>query len=235
MSETLKDPRIAEGMRAQMQLRRKLLDGGARQIGWKVGFGAPASKEKLGLTAPLVGFLLDRALIPSGATVSLAGWQKPAAEAEIAAHMGRDLPAAASRDQARSAIAALGPAIELADIDGPMEDVPAVLAGDIFQRHVVLGPRDIMRSGARLEGLKARVSRSGMDVPAPAALETNIGDIIDIVRHVADVAAAVYDGLRAGQFIICGSLTAPMLLEPGERGVDYALEPIGAISVKFSA
>jgi len=235
MSETLKDPRIAEGMRAQMQLRRKLLDGGARQIGWKVGFGAPASKEKLGLTAPLVGFLLDRALIPSGATVSLAGWQKPAAEAEIAAHMGRDLPAAASRDQARSAIAALGPAIELADIDGPMEDVPAVLAGDIFQRHVVLGPRDIMRSGARLEGLKARVSRSGTDVPAPAALETNIGDIIDIVRHVADVAAAVYDGLRAGQFIICGSLTAPMLLEPGERGVDYALEPIGAISVKFSA
>jgi 2-keto-4-pentenoate hydratase len=100
---------------------------------------------------------------------------------------------------------------------------------------VILGPRDTMRSGARLDGLKARVSRSGTDVPVPAALETNTGDIIDIVRHVADVAAAVAGGLRAGQFIICGSLTAPMLLEAGERGVDYALEPIGAISVKFSA
>jgi 2-keto-4-pentenoate hydratase len=235
MSETLKDPRIAEGMRAQMELRRKLLDAGAKQIGWKVGLGAPAMQLKLGLTAPIVGFLLDRALLVSGAAVSLNGWQKPVAEAEVAAYMGRDLPASASRDEARRAITAIGPAIELADADGPMDDVRSVLAGDIFQRHVILGPRDTMRSGARLDGLKARVSRSGTDVPVPAALETNTGDIIDIVRHVADVAAAVAGGLRAGQFIICGSLTAPMLLEAGERGVDYALEPIGAISVKFSA
>ena len=116
----------------------------------------------------------------------------------------------------------------------PMDDVQAVLAGDIFQRHVILGPRDIMRSGARLDGLKGRVTRSGQDVPVPADLETNIGEVVNIVRHVADVAAAVGGGLRAGQFIICGSLTAPMFLEPGERGVDFELEPIGAISVRFS-
>ena len=67
----------------------------------------------------------------------------------------------------------------------------------------------------------------------PADLETNIGEVVDIVRHVADVAAAVGGGLRAGQFIICGSLTAPMLLEPGERGIDFELAPIGAISVDF--
>ena len=115
-----------------------------------------------------------------------------------------------------------------------MDDVQAVLAGDIFQRHVILGPRDAMRSGARLDGLKGRVTRSGQDVPVPADLETNIGEIINIVRHVADVAAAVGDGLRAGQFIICGSLTAPMFLEPGESGVDFELAPIGAVSVRFS-
>ena len=58
--------------------------------------------------------------------------------------------------------------------------------------------------------------------------------MVNIVRHVADVAAAVGGGLRAGQFIICGSLTAPMFLEPGESGVDFELAPIGAISVRFS-
>ena len=142
MSETLDDPRIANGMRAQMELRKRQLDGGAKQIGWKVGLGAPAMQAKCGLTAPIVGFLLDRAELASGATVSLAGWQKPAAEAEIAAYIGRDLPAGAGRDEVRRAIAALGPAIELADVDGPMDDVQAVLAGDIFQRHVILGPRD---------------------------------------------------------------------------------------------
>jgi 2-keto-4-pentenoate hydratase len=156
------------------------------------------------------------------------------AEAEIAAYIGHDLPAGANRDEVRRAIVALGPAIELADPDSPMDDVQAALAGDIFQRHVILGPRDPMRSGARLDGLKGRVIRSGQDVPVPADLETNIGEVVNIVRHVADVTAAVGGGLRAGQFIICGSLTAPMFLEPAERGVDFELAPIGEISVRFS-
>ena len=234
MSETLQDPRIANGMRAQMELRQKLLDGGAKQIGWKVGLGAPAMQAKCGLTAPIVGFLLDRAELASGATVSLAGWKKPVAEAEIAAYIGRDLPAGANRDEVRRAIAALGPAIELADADGPMDDVQATLAGDIFQRHVILGPRDAMRGGARLDGLTGRVTRSGQDVPVPADLETNIGEVVNIVRHVADVTAAVGGGLRAGQFIICGSLTVPMFLEAGESGVDFQLAPIGEVSVRFS-
>jgi 2-keto-4-pentenoate hydratase len=55
------------------------------------------------------------------------------------------------------------------------------------------------------------------------------------VRHVADVAAALGEGLRAGQFIICGSLTAPLMLEPHEHGLDYTLDPVGALSVRFSA
>jgi 2-keto-4-pentenoate hydratase len=234
MSETLQDPRIAKGMRAQMELRQKLLDSGAKQIGWKVGLGAPAMQAKCGLTAPIVGFLLDRAELASGATVPLAGWKKPVAEAEIATYIGRDLHAGANRDDVRRAIAALGPAIELADVDGPMDDVQATLAGDIFQRHVILGPRDALRGGARLDGLKGRVIRSGQDVPVPADLETNIGEVVNIVRHVADVAAAVGGGLRAGQFIICGSLTAPMFLEAGESSIDFQLAPIGEISVRFS-
>jgi 2-keto-4-pentenoate hydratase len=116
-----------------------------------------------------------------------------------------------------------------------MDDVEAVLSGDIFQRHVILGQRDIMRQGARLQGLKGRLTRSGQDVPVPVDLETNIGDVLNIVRHVADVAAAMGDRLRAGQFIICGSLTPPMFLEQRENSIEFALEPIGRISVGFSA
>jgi 2-keto-4-pentenoate hydratase len=235
MSSTLNDPRIGNGMRAQIALRRARLAEGAKQIGWKVGLGAPAMQKKLHLTAPIVGFLLDRAMLPSGASVSLKDWQKPVAEAEIAAYIGHDLPGGADRESVRSAIAALGPAIELADVDCPMDDIERVLAGDIFQRHVILGPRDTTCAGARLDGLVGRVRRSGKDVPVPADLETNIGEIVGIVHHVADVAAALGDSLRAGQFIICGSLTPPMFLEPGESGVEFALDPIGAISVKFSA
>ena len=61
MSATLNDPRIAAGMRRQFELRKQQLDAGAKQIGWKVGLGAPAALERCKLTKPVVGFLLDRA------------------------------------------------------------------------------------------------------------------------------------------------------------------------------
>jgi 2-keto-4-pentenoate hydratase len=235
MSATLSDPRIANGMRKQFELRRERLAAGAKQIGWKVGMGAPAVQERNKLTAPVVGFLLDSAQLPSAATVSLKGWTKPAAEAEIAAYIGRDVPANADREAVRAAISALGPAIELADVDSAMDDVEGALAGDIWQRHVILGPPDKSRAGTRLDGLSGRATRSGKNVPVPADLETNIGEIVGIVRHVADITAALGDGLRAGQFIICGSLTAPMFLDPDEAGIEFALDPIGAISVRFTA
>lgn len=235
MSRLLEDPRIAAGMRAQLALRRQRLDAGARQVGWKVGFGAPAAKEKLRLAAPLAGFLLDTALLPSGATVSLAGWRKPVAEPEIAAFVGRDLPAGADPEAAAAAITALAPAIELADIDGPMDDVESILAGDIFQRHVILGPRDAARRGGSAAGLGALVRRNEADVPVPAALETNLGaSIVDIVRHVADLAAAVGDGLRAGQFVICGSLTPPLFLDAVDRAIELQLDPGGKVAVNVA-
>src|SRR5262249_59649998 len=110
-------------------------------------------------------------------------------------------------------IAALGPAIELADIDGPGDDVESILAGDIFQRHVVLGPRDPSRAGIRLDGLRGRVMRSGKDIAVPADLESNVGEIAGIVRHVADTLGAFGEALRSGDVLITGSVTPPLLLE----------------------
>jgi len=226
------DPRIANGMRRQSALRTSRLQAGAKLIGWKVGFGAPAAMEKLRISGPLIGFLLDRALLPSPARVSVAGWTKPVAEPEIAVHIGRDVAGEADRDTARAAISALGPAIELADVDGPNDDVEAVLAGDIFQRHVVLGPADMSHAGARLDGLSGRVTRSGRTLDVPGDLEANTGRLVDIVRHVAAATAAFADGLRAGQFIIAGSIVPPLFVEAGES-VTFELHPIGAVSVAF--
>jgi 2-keto-4-pentenoate hydratase len=230
VSSTLADPRIARGMERQNALRQTRLAAGAKIVGWKVGFGAPAAKEKLRLAKPLVGFLLDRALLLNDAEVSLRGWHKPVAEPEIAVYLAHDVAAGADEKTARAAIAALGPAIEFADIDCAMDDVEAILSVDIFQRYVVLGPRDATRAGGRLHGLTARVARSGRDVPVAPDLESNTGRIVEIVQHVADVAAATGESLRAGQFIIAGSLTPPLFLDASDYALTFALDPIGAVS-----
>src|SRR3954464_4795691 len=145
------DPRIARGMEKQLGERRARIAAGEKPIGWKVGLGAPPAMERLNIKAPLIGFMMKKSLLENGATVSLMGWTKPVAEPEVAVHMGRDLPGGADRATAIAAIAGLGPAIELADLNPPPDDVEVTLAGNIFPRHVILGNCDTGRAGAKLD------------------------------------------------------------------------------------
>jgi len=235
MTTALAEARVARGMRAQLELRRRAIAAGARPIGWKVGFGAPAALAKFALSAPLLGFMLDRNVVASGAAVSLAGWVKPAAEPEIAVDMGADLPGGGSRTAAAEAIAAIGPAIELADVAFAPEDVEAILSGNIFHRHVLFGSHDRRRAGGRVDGLHARVWRNGAPHADTREVEQNTGKLVDIVRHVADVLAACGEQLRAGDVIIAGSVIAPIFLSPDDRALDYTLDPIGSVAVSFTA
>ena len=228
------DERIARGMRIQLDLRRRRIASGATPVGWKVGFGAPAAMAKFAITAPLVGFMLDRNVVASGDTVSLAGWTKPVAEPEIAVEMRDDLPGGATPAAAAAAIGALGPAIELADVEIPPEEVVTILAGNIFHRHVVFGPRDRARAGGRIDGLNARVRRNGTLHAETTELEANTGNLVDIVRHVADLLAACGERLAAGDVIIAGSVVAPIFLGPDDRAIDFAIDPLGSVAVRFA-
>lgn len=234
ISSTIDDPRILRGMAAQLDRRRKRLGAGERPLGWKVGFGAPAAMRKLAIKAPLIGFLTDQALVATGATVSLAGWSKPAAEPEIAVHMGRDLSAGADRGTVKAAIAGLGPAIELADVDRPPEDVEHILFGNIYQRHVIVGPCDASRAGGVVDGLHGHITRNGSALAQTSDPQALTGDLIDIVRHVADTLAAFGETLRSGQIIITGSIVPPLWVEAGEE-ITFELDPAGSVSIHFAA
>jgi 2-keto-4-pentenoate hydratase len=228
------DPRIARGMQAQLARRRERLAAGEKSLGWKVGFGAPTAMQKFGITAPLVGYLLERGRVASGATVSLAGWAKPVAEPEIAVHIGMELPGGGDRATAANAVAGLGPAIELANLDPPPEDVATILAGNIFHRHVILGAHDTARAGGKIAGLTGRLLRNGAETAATTELEANTGTLIDIVHHVANLLAAFGERLRAGEVIICGSVVPPVFLESGDDSIAFALEPIGNVAVRLT-
>ncbi|HSN42207.1 MAG TPA: fumarylacetoacetate hydrolase family protein [Burkholderiales bacterium] len=234
MSTAWYDPRIARGMAKQLTRWHERLKSGEKALGWKVGFGAPAAMERLKIQAPLVGFLTDQALLPSGKTVSLSGWSKPVAEPEIAVHIGKDLPGGAGRDKIKAAIAALSPAIELADLDHPPDDVEAILAGNIYQRNLILGPRDASRAGGNLDGLLARVLRNGGEAASTSDPQALTGDLLDIVQHVADMLSAFGERLRAGQIIITGSVVPPLWVEAGEE-IAFELAPAGSVSVRFAA
>lgn len=237
MTAAWDDPRISRGMAAQLAHRRELLKAGHQPLGWQLAFGSPAAMERLRTNAPLVGFLTDRALVPSGATLSLSNWEKPAAEPEIAVHLGKDLPSGSDRPTAMGAIAGLGPAIEVADVDHPSDDIEGTLARNIYQRHVILGRNDVTGAGGLLDGLSCRVVRNGNEIANITDLQTLqklTGELIDIVRHVADLLAFFGETLQAGQIIIAGSIVPPIWVEPGEE-IIFQLSPIDTISIRFSS
>jgi 2-keto-4-pentenoate hydratase len=228
------DPRVAHGLSTQLELRSRRLAEGDRPLGWKVAFGGPQSRELVGLGAPLVGFLTTRALVEPGAVYSIAGWTKPALEAEIAVYMGRDLGAGAGREQTQAAIAALGSALELADIDRPLEDLEAVLAENIFQRGVVLGPPDPTRAGGGVAGIRARVTSDGEEIGSTDDPTALTGDLLEVVEHVADVLAAFGETLRAGELVITGAVLPHVWPAPGQH-VELELEPLGRLDLTFSS
>jgi 2-keto-4-pentenoate hydratase len=234
MTSTLGDPRLVRGMAAQFNRRRERIQAGEKPLGWKVGFGAQAALEKLGIQAPLIGFLTDQALVASGSTISLADWHKPVAEPEIAVHIGKDLRGGADRATVMAAIAGLGPAIELADVDRPPDDVEAILAGNIYQRGIILGARNASRAGGVLDGLRGRIARNGIEIASTADPQALTGELLGIVGHVADVLAEWGDELRAGQIIITGSIVPPLWVEAGEEIV-FNLDPLGSVSIRFVA
>jgi len=216
-------------MLAQLTERRRRIEAGEGSLGWKLGFGVPAAMAKLAIDAPLVGYLLEPALVDDGATVSLEGWANPRLEPEIAVHLGADLPPGASREQVDAAVAGIGVAIELVDPDPDASDPEAILAADIFQRHVLLGP---LQEGARPDGVSARVLQNGEEAAAAADATEVTGDPIDLAGHVATVVGGAGELVRAGEVVICGSVVPALAVAPGDQ-VEVQLDPLGALRVNF--
>jgi 2-keto-4-pentenoate hydratase len=224
------DARIAAGMQALLAARDERVRAGRRQIGWKLAFGAPAAAAALGIDRPLVGVLMDDGVIEDGASVPVGDWTSPVLEVEIAAHLCRDIAPDATADDVRDAIDGLAAAIELVDIDGPRDDIPAVLATNIFHRHVALGP---LRHGAGAEGVTARVRIDGGEVAATDDPSALTGELVKVLALTAEQLAACGERLSAGDVVIAGSVVPPQGVRPGQR-VAAEVAPLGTLALELT-
>src|SRR5690606_19030352 len=230
MKKLWEDPRVQRGMEKLLRLREERRAAGDAPIGWKLAFAAPAFQQQLQLNGPLVGYLPKSGARQSDEEISLAGWVKPVAEPEIAVYLDRDIPGGADRAAVQAAIAKLGPAIEMVDLQSPPRDVEQILAGNIAHRHVILGPAQAVS----IDALSGRAFRRGAEVARTSEVEALTGDIVDLVRHVVNYLAAFGERLRAGELVICGSIVPPMPIDADEREFGFALDPVGEVRVRFA-
>jgi len=237
--EVWEHPAIARGIERQRAAMSSRIAAGETIVGWKVGLGAPATREELGLSGPVVGFLASGCVLASGAAVRVDGWTKPGFEPELAVHLRADVEPGSPPEEAAAAIGAMSGAIEIVDVDEPLGELEAVVAGDVFQRHVIVGPADPGRAGGDVAGIRVVVTRDREGRPTEEVGVTDdatalTGSPAEIVAHVASWLAAADERLRAGQFLICGS-TLPLVWVAAGDWLVYRCEPLGALTVSFVA
>jgi 2-oxo-3-hexenedioate decarboxylase len=224
---TPQDERVARGMATQLADRARR---GASHLGWKVGFGTAQAMVKLGISAPLVGHLVEGARLDSGATVAIGDWDAPKLEPEVAVHLAADVDASGGRDAVLAALGGLGAAIELVDLDPDADDPEDILARNIFQRAFLLGPAQDVGD---THDLHLTVEVDGEEAVDTGDITAATGDVFDAVASVAATLAAAGERLRAGDVVIAGSIVPALALEPGQEVV-MELAPLGRLEVAFS-
>jgi 2-keto-4-pentenoate hydratase len=203
---------VERGTAAMLTRRREILAQGAQPIGWKIGFNLPEIQEKLGIDAPLAGFLTTDSLVEDQ-------WDEHPVlvESEVAVELG---------DDGRS-IAALLPALELTDPPDLDLGLEQILAGNIFHQAVAFGPRvETREPGA------GRILVNGEEQHALSAEQT-AANLEAMVEATAGRLADAAEQLQPGDRIITGVLAPPHRASPGDT-VRLELDALGGVELRFS-
>jgi len=225
------DDELRLGMQTLLARWREALAAGDACAGWKIGFNDPGAREKLGIAAPLVGYVLASGVVASGGSCALPEGAQGMLEIEIAIEMAEDVPAGAAPEAAYDAVARLLPALELVDFARSFESPRAILEHDIFHHAAVFNDA-AGRAGASLDGVAAHGWKNGQDV-GPADLSLVPADLGEVVRHVADTLGAFGENLQAGDRILAGSLVKPVPVAPGDE-VTADFGPLGRVEVRLT-
>lgn len=222
---------VAAGMAVQAAERRARIAAGERPIGWKLGFGTAAALAKFSLSAPLVGYMMEKSILASGGEADLGGWAKPVAEPEVAIRIGMDVADGAAFSDA--AIEAYAPAIELADLHFAPEDAEKILAHNIYHRFVLTGPFQPAGANFDWSRLRGTVLRNGEACASVDDVEANTGRFVEILRTCADTLAAGGERLRKGDVVILGSVVPPIFIGAEDREVAFEIAGAGRVSARL--
>jgi 2-keto-4-pentenoate hydratase len=209
------DQRIADGLNEQLASWRAELQGGATRVGWKIGFNLPAVQEMFGVEEPAIGYLTSATLLDDGAGFSAAGTTQLVVEPEIAVEIAED-----------GGIGGYAPAIELADMDRPLDDLQAIVAEDIFHRGVIFGDFRPDPGGPP----RARAVINGEERAAAQAPEDYFDGVVELGSRLLGEQG---ESLRPRDRIICGIITPIVPVEPGDAvSVDFG--PLGSLGLRIT-
>jgi 2-keto-4-pentenoate hydratase len=198
--------------------------------GWKVGAPGPDAP-------PICGALPSPGVVASPATLSSATHMLRGIEAEICFRMATDLPprdTAYTRAEVIAAIAAAHPAIEVLEsrfLNPDAVDPLTNLADTQSHGGFVYGPA--VTNWQAIDFAHEMVEQFVDDELQMSRTGNPAGDMIRLVVWLANEGAAWAGGLKAGQFVTCGSWTGKSSVGPKAR-VRVKFPSLGEVFVTYA-
>jgi 2-keto-4-pentenoate hydratase len=227
----------AEGYRIQNAVHDLLSSDYGPPVGHKIGCTSAVMQQYLRIPHPCSGGVFANGVHPSGAVLRHGDFVRVGVECEIAVRLGRDLkPSEApfTADTAAQAIEAYLPAVEIVDdryADWRSIGAPTLVADDFFAAGCVLGSPVSRTSAPDLLKLTGRASINGVEAAHGTGADV-LGHPHNALAWLANHLAAGAQGLRAGEFILTGSLVQTLWLGAGDLAV-MDLSGLGAVTVEF--
>ncbi len=220
---------LDQAYRIQLGLIARRCAAGERQIGWKVGLTAPAIQQQFGFHEPVFGCVLDSK--PSGHVFAAGDLIAPGFENELCMRLSTDLAGAVSLDQARAAIDAVYPSLEIIETRGPFtEQIALAIADNAQQKTVILGSPVALP--AALTTIEATVSVNGSTIGSglgDAVLGNPLNAIVWLARKLGDYGR----GLKAGEIVMTGSFTRQFPMAAGDT-IETTFTGIGPVRTSVS-
>ena len=232
ISDDHPDVDVATAYRAQRAFVQSKLDAGETFVGYKLGLTSRNKQQAMGLDAPLYGRVTSGMISTYGDPVRFDRFIHPRVESEIAFLLARDVEPPATVTSVLAATDVVFGAVDVLDsryesFQFTLTDVVAdnASAGAFYLGPVARRPDDLV--DLRLLGCVVRVDG---DVAMTAAGAAVMGHPAASVAWLANQLAAEGEGLRAGQLIFSGGVTAPVPVVPG-GSVTFEFDGLGAIEV----
>jgi len=231
ISDEYPDIDVETAYQAQQAFVQSKLDAGETFVGWKLGLTSRNKQQAMGLAAPLYGRVTSGMLSDFDEPVRLDRFIHPRVESEIAFLLARDIEAPATVASVLAATEVVFGAVDVLDsrYESFQFTLSDVVADNASAGAFYLGP--VARRPEELPDLKliGCVVRVDGEVAMTAAGAAGMG------HPAASVAWLVNqlprgEGLRAGQLVFSGGVTAPV---PVTRGgsVTFEFDGLGAIEV----
>jgi 2-keto-4-pentenoate hydratase len=221
-----------DGYRVLLRILDRYVRPGPGHAGWKVGLTAKAMQAQIGVHEPCFGLLLKTGARPSGTVFQFANLIEPGFENELCLTIGTTLRGpGVTLEQAREAISAVAPALEIVETRGDiLGDLGLSLADNAQQYAFVTGPAVTPPADLPLSQATVEVVVNGRILERASGAEV-LGDPAASIAWLANRLAELDRSLDAGMVVMSGSFTKQYKLAQGDR-VEARFEPFGTVTAE---